>query len=133
MGPFPGEQVVLEDRIAGRGAQVRRKGVVFCPKRYETVRHEIDRLIAVHRWCADVEGVLVIEFVERGGQGLGEELFVGICAMREFGPVVAAGLGGVDTEYLARVMKPGVAVAQGRRDGDQRRSSSCSSRRRRMR
>lgn len=113
LAAFPGEQVVLKIVSPDVVHKSDVKGVVFCPKRYETVRHEIDRLIAVHRARgAHVEGVLVIEFVERGGQGLGEELFVGIRATREFGPVVAAGLGGVDTEYLARVMKPGVAVAK---------------------
>lgn len=113
LASFPGEQVVLKIVSPDVVHKSDVKGVVFCPKRYETVRHEIDRLIAVHRARgAHVEGVLVIEFVERGGQGLGEELFVGIRATREFGPVVAAGLGGVDTEYLARVMKPGVAVAK---------------------
>lgn len=113
LAAFPGEQVVLKIVSPDVVHKSDVKGVVFCPKRYETVRHEIDRLIATHRARgAHVEGVLVIEFVERGGQGLGEELFVGIRATREFGPVVAAGLGGVDTEYLARVMKPGVAVAK---------------------
>ncbi|MCC6970610.1 MAG: indolepyruvate oxidoreductase subunit beta [Phycisphaerales bacterium] len=113
LAAFPGEQVVLKIVSPDVVHKSDVKGVVFCPKRFETVRHEIDRLIAVHRARgAKVDGVLVVEFVERGGQGLGEELFVGIRATREFGPVVAAGLGGVDTEYLARAMKPGVAVAK---------------------
>ncbi len=110
---FPGEQVVLKIVSPDVVHKSDAKGVVFCAKRYETVKREIDRLIALHRGHgARVDGVLVVEFVERGGQGLGEELFVGIRATREFGPVVAAGLGGVDTEYLARAMRPGVAVAK---------------------
>lgn len=113
LAAFPGDHVVLKIVSPDVVHKSDVKGVVFCPKRYETVKHEIDRLIATHRGRgAHVEGVLVVECVERGNQGLGEELFVGIRATREFGPVVAAGLGGVDTEYLARVMKPGVAVAK---------------------
>ncbi len=110
---FPGEQVVLKIVSADVVHKSDAKGVVFCAKRYDAVKREIDRLIELHRGRgAHVDGVLVVEFVERGGQGLGEELFVGIRATREFGPVIAAGLGGVDTEYLARVMQPGVAVAK---------------------
>ena len=59
-----------------------------------------------------MRGVLVVEHVERVRPGFGNELFVGIRATREFGPVLAAGLGGIDTEYLADKMKPGVAVAK---------------------
>ena len=110
---FPGEQVVLKIVSPDVVHKSDAKGVVFCPKQHDTVLREIDRLIGFHREHGSrVEGVLVIEFVERGGQGLGEELFVGIRATREFGPVVAAGLGGTDTEYLARVMHAGVAVAK---------------------
>lgn len=113
LASFPGDQVVLKIVSADVVHKSDVKGVVFCQKRYETVKREIDRLIELHRGRgAKVDGVLVVEYVERGGQGLGEELFVGIRATREFGPVMAAGLGGVDTEYLARVMQPGVAVAK---------------------
>ncbi|MCA9283885.1 MAG: indolepyruvate oxidoreductase subunit beta [Phycisphaerales bacterium] len=110
---FPGEQVVLKIVSPDVVHKSDVKGVVFCAKRFETVRREIDRLIHQHRSRgAQVAGVLVVEYVEREGQGIGEELFVGIRATREFGPVIAAGVGGVDTEYLARAMRPGVAVAK---------------------
>ncbi len=113
LAQFPGEQVVLKIVSPDVVHKSDAKGVVFCPKRLETVEREIDALIGLHRQRgARVHGVLVIEFVEPGHQGLGEELFVGIRATREFGPVIAAGLGGVDTEYLARAMRPGVAVAK---------------------
>lgn len=110
---FPGEQVVLKIVSPDVVHKSDVKGVVFCPKRHDTVCREIDRLIHAHRERgADVHGVLVVEHVDRGNQGLGEELFVGVRATREFGPVIAAGLGGVDTEYLAGAMRPGVAVAK---------------------
>ncbi|MBK7405152.1 MAG: indolepyruvate oxidoreductase subunit beta [Phycisphaerales bacterium] len=110
---FPGEQVVLKVVSPDVVHKSDAKGVVFSPRQYDIVLREIDRLIEFHRaHGAMVEGVLVIEFVERGGQGLGEELFVGVRATREFGAVIAAGLGGTDTEYLARIMRPGVAVAK---------------------
>ncbi|RMH12858.1 MAG: indolepyruvate oxidoreductase subunit beta [Planctomycetota bacterium] len=110
---FPGERVVLKivspDVVHKSDVQ----GVVFCAKNHRIVTQEIDAMIDRHRTQgADVRGVLVVEFVERSHQGLGEELFVGIRSTREFGPIIAAGLGGVDTEYLARVMQKGAAVAK---------------------
>lgn len=108
---FPGQRVVLklvsQDVIHKTDAD----GLVFAPKEYETVRRELDRLVARHPG-ARIEGTLVVEFVERTQAGFGNELFVGVRATREFGPVIAAGLGGIDTEYLATKMRPGVAVAK---------------------
>lgn len=60
----------------------------------------------------NAEGVLVVECVDHDAGNFGSELFVGIRATREFGPVIAAGLGGVDTEYLAAKLRPGMAVAK---------------------
>ncbi len=111
LAQFPGDKVVLkivsQDVIHKTDAD----GIIFAHNEYETVKREIDRLMQRHR-DARVEGVLVVEFVERAHSGFGDELFVGVRATREFGPVIAAGLGGVDTEYLATKMKPGVAVAK---------------------
>lgn len=110
---FPSDQVVLKIVSPDVVHKSDAKGLVFCPKHYPTVKREIDSLIALHRsQGSTVHGVLIAECVETAGQGLGEELFVGIRATREFGPVIAAGLGGVDMEYLARVMQPGRAVAK---------------------
>lgn len=86
--------------------------IVFCNRELDAVRREIDRLTQRFAGKARVEGVLVVEFVERAAMGFGSELFVGVRATREFGPVIAAGLGGVDAEYLASRMQPGVAVAR---------------------
>lgn len=111
LAQYPGDKVVLKlvspDVVHKSDAQA----VVFVPNEYEAVRREIDRMVERHT-ASRVAGVLVVEFVETGGHGLGGELFVGIRSTREFGPVIAAGLGGVATEYLARRMRPGVAVAK---------------------
>lgn len=87
------------------------KAVAFVPKTLDAVRREMTAMIERHIRTADVAGVLAVEFVE-GARGLGGELFVGIRATREFGPVIAAGLGGVETEFLAQRMRQGQAVAK---------------------
>ena len=112
LAAFPGERVVLKLVSQDVTHKTDADGIVFAPKDYDTVRRELERLIARHANSARVEGVLVVEFVERIQPGFGNELFVGVRATREFGPVIAAGLGGIDTEYLATKMKPGIAVAK---------------------
>lgn len=89
-------------------------GVVFCLNSIDEVRFRARELVDAHaRRGALVAGVLVAEFVERGCEGLGAELFVGVRNTREFGPVIAAGLGGVETEYLSEVLKGEQSVARG--------------------
>ncbi|MEK7705656.1 MAG: indolepyruvate oxidoreductase subunit beta [Myxococcota bacterium] len=112
LAQFPGEQVVLKIVSPDIVHKSDVRGVVFARKDHLHVTQEIERLLASHRHSADVRGVLVAEYVDRGASGLGSELFVGVRQTREFGPVIAAGLGGVDTEYLASKMKPGLAVAK---------------------
>ncbi len=112
LAQFPGDRVVLKIVSPDIVHKTEAAGIAFVRKDFETVRGEIDRLIERHRREADVRGVLVVEHVERLHPGFGNELFVGIRATRELGPVIAAGLGGVDTEYLAKRMLPGLAVAK---------------------
>lgn len=110
---FPGEKVVL--KVVSRDIVHKSEAgaVVFVQKQPETVRREVERLITRQSESGvRVDGVLLVEFVERSDSGFGQELFIGIRASREFGAIIAAGLGGVDTEYLAHKMKPGVAVAK---------------------
>ena len=112
LAQYPGSRVVL--KIVSRDIvhKTEAQGVLFVPKDISVVKREIDRMVVHHGQGAEVEGVLVVECVDRMEAGFGNELFVGVRATREFGPVIAAGLGGVDTEYLATKMKPGIAVAK---------------------
>ncbi len=108
---FPGDKVVLKLVSEEVVHKTEAGAVLFVSKDADTVNREVADLIA-RQGDKKVAGVLMVEFVKQSNPGFGGELFVGIRATREFGPIIAAGLGGVDTEYLARQMKPGVAVAK---------------------
>jgi acyl-CoA synthetase (NDP forming) len=56
-------------------------------------------------------GVLICEFVDADVRGFATELFVGVRRTAEFGPIITAGLGGVEMETLARETRKGAAVA----------------------
>ena len=56
-------------------------------------------------------GTLLCSYVEPDARGFAAELFVGIRATAEFGPIISAGLGGVEMEILARTTRAGAAVA----------------------
>ncbi len=58
----------------------------------------------------DVQGVLMVEFMQPDSQAFGNELIVGIRRTREFGMVIGAGLGGTDTELYAERFRKGQAV-----------------------
>jgi len=110
---LPGNRVVL--KIVSRDISHKSDvgGIVFVTKDADSVNRSLRKLVERHATTsAIIDGVLLVECIEHEGNGFGQELFVGIRHSREFGYVIAAGLGGVDTEYLAHKMKPGIAVAK---------------------
>jgi len=69
-----------------------------------------------------IVGILLCSFMPPDSQGFATELFVGIRSTEEFGPIISAGLGGVEMELLARQTRKGAAVAiapTGTIDGEQ--------------
>lgn len=58
-----------------------------------------------------IVGILLCSYVTPDSQGFATELFVGIRSTDEFGPIISAGLGGVEMELLARQTRKGAAVA----------------------
>lgn len=110
---FPGDKVVLKVVSPDIVHKTEAGALMFVPKESNTVNRHLEQMMTRHAAAgADVKGALLVEFVERSGSGFGQELFVGIRSTREFGAIIAAGLGGIDTEYLAHKMKPGIAVAK---------------------
>ncbi|MCG3138518.1 MAG: hypothetical protein HJJLKODD_02383 [Phycisphaerae bacterium] len=110
---FRGDQVVLKLVSSDVVHKTEAGGVRFVAREVDAVNRELRRMISVQQQQGHhVEGVLLVEFIPQARVGFGGELFVGIRNTREFGPVIAAGLGGVDTEYLATKMLPGIAVAK---------------------
>lgn len=108
---LPGEQVVLKLVSPEVVHKTEAKAVAFVPRERGAVAREVERMLTQHA-DKNIAGVLMVEFVEGAKSGFASELFVGVRATREFGPVIAAGIGGVDTEYLAKKMRPGIAVAK---------------------
>jgi acyl-CoA synthetase (NDP forming) len=83
-------------------------GIARCPNAPGAVREAMAQVLAsVHAAApgADVRGVLVVENVEYEG-GFGREVLAGIRHDPAFGPVVALGVGGLDTEYLLAALRP---------------------------
>lgn len=112
LSQYSGDRVVLKLVSEDVVHKTEAGAVAIIPNDLERVRAEMDAMIERHARHAHVAGVLLVEYVEHDSRGLGSELFVGIRATREFGPVIAAGLGGLQTEYLAAKMRPGIAVAK---------------------
>jgi len=59
---------------------------------------------------SDIAGVMLTEFIEADATGAGNELLVGLRNTREFGMILSAGIGGVDTELFAAGSRRGQAV-----------------------
>jgi indolepyruvate ferredoxin oxidoreductase beta subunit len=106
---FPGSKIVLKLVSESIVHKSDAGAVRILPKELDVVRNAVADF--ANRFSGSA-GSLLVEFVEHDAKSLGSELFVGIRATREFGPVIAAGLGGLGTEYLAQKFKPGEAVAK---------------------
>jgi acyl-CoA synthetase (NDP forming) len=108
-------------------------GVAFVENKATAVNRAVGRMLAevpdrFARWAGgfdhpeelstpgggpDIRGVLVLERVSSENIGFGSELLMGIRRSREFGPVVTAGLGGLDAEFVNSRIKEGRAVGIG--------------------
>ena len=84
-------------------------GVAIVPKQIREVRTAVEQM--VQRFARrGVTGFLLAEFVPHSA-GLGAQLLVGVRHTPEFGPVVTAGLGGVQTEFLSPRFEHGRGTA----------------------
>lgn len=108
---LPGDKLVLKLVSPEVVHKTEAKAVAFVQRERSAIESEIARMYSQHA-DKQLAGVLLVEFVEGVKSGFASELFIGVRATREFGPVIAAGIGGVDTEYLAEKMRPGIAVAK---------------------
>lgn len=78
------------------------------PERYQGLAYT-EMISAIQ---GDIRGILVSEYISHS-QGFDSELFVGLRWTREFGPVISAGIGGVDTELFAKKFRDREAVITG--------------------
>ncbi len=109
---FPGERVVLKIVSLDLSHKSDVGGVRFVARELDAVNQVATEFATIaEQQKATLTGAVACEFLEHGPASLGNELFVGIRASREFGPIIAAGLGGVHTEYLAAVLQKGKSVA----------------------
>ena len=108
---IPGDRVVVKVVCPEIPHKTEVGGVAVVEKSHRAVCEALESMDRALRRrapaaCDRVAGFLACEFIPCP-RTLGCELFVGMRWTREFGYVMAAGLGGLDTEELARRFKPG--------------------------
>ncbi|MBI5245244.1 MAG: acetate--CoA ligase family protein [Elusimicrobia bacterium] len=103
---FPGDKVVLKVSSHKVLHKTESGGVRVCVKREACVA-----LATFKRAFPDAEAVLVCEFVEHAVFSMGQELLLGARSDAGFGPLMALGLGGTDTEQMTASLKPGLTPA----------------------
>jgi acyl-CoA synthetase (NDP forming) len=107
LASFPGSRVVVKVVSGSIAHKSDVGGVAVAAKELEAVRAACKKMAAI---APDVAGVMLTEFIAADAGGVGSELLVGIRNTRDFGMVITAGLGGVDTELLAGSARRGQAV-----------------------
>lgn len=107
---FSGDRVVVKAVSPDVAHKTEAGGVRVVPRDVGSIQSAIGAMRDAYTsnglgWA----GALLVQFVEHD-RGLGGELFVGLRVTREFGPILAAGFGGVQTEFLAQVVRPEAGV-----------------------
>jgi acyl-CoA synthetase (NDP forming) len=111
---FRGDRVMLKVASPAITHKTELGGVASCPRDPDEIAvrsREMLETVRARGGDAIADSVAWIQVTERieAGRELGDELFVGLRNSREFGPILAAGLGGVDTEELVARFRPGGA------------------------
>ena len=106
---FPGSRVVVKIVSGSIAHKSDVGGVAIVAKQPVAVRAACQNMLAELSEL-DIAGVMLTEFVEADAAGSGNELLVGLRNTREFGMILSAGLGGVDTELFAAGSRRGQAV-----------------------
>ena len=106
---FPGSRVVVKIVAAGIAHKSDVGGVAIVAKETAAVRGACQNMLAALSQ-SDIAGVMLTEFIAADASSAGNELLVGLRNTREFGMILSAGLGGVDTELFAAGSRRGQAV-----------------------
>ncbi len=109
LASLPGSRVVVKIVSAGIAHKSDVGGVAVVANQPTAVRAACKSMLAKLS-ARDIAGVMIAEFIEADAAGSGSELLVGIRNTREFGMVLSAGIGGIDTELYAAGSRRGQAV-----------------------
>ncbi|MCX7172803.1 MAG: acetate--CoA ligase family protein [Proteobacteria bacterium] len=109
LASFAGSRVVVKIVSGSIAHKSDVGGVAVVPKQPGAVRAACKSMLAALSE-RDVAGLMLTEFIEADAPGSGSELLVGIRNTREFGMILSAGIGGVDTELYAGGSRRGQAV-----------------------
>ena len=109
LASFAGSRVVVKIVSGSIAHKSDVGGVAVVANQPAAVRAACRSMLAELR-DRDIAGVMLTEFIEADAPGSGSELLVGIRNTREFGMILSAGIGGVDTELYAGGSRRGQAV-----------------------
>lgn len=134
---LPGDRVVLKIISPSITHKTEVDGVRIIEKSASEIRNTITRMLAEvpEKYCSmvkngsfhdkvyeglsgekllnavneDINGVLLVQHISSASKDFGAELLVGIRNTREFGPIISAGIGGMDSELFAETFQKGQA------------------------
>ena len=109
LASFAGSRVVVKIVSGSIAHKSDVGGVAVVPKQPAAVRAACKSMLGALSE-RDVAGLMLTEFIEADAPGSGSELLIGIRNTREFGMILSAGMGGVDTELYAGGARRGQAV-----------------------
>jgi acyl-CoA synthetase (NDP forming) len=109
LASFPGSRVVVKIVSGSIAHKSDVGGVAVVAKEPAAVRAACQSMLAKMA-DRDIAGLMLTEFIEADATGAGNELLVGLRNTRDFGMILSAGMGGVDTELFAAGSRRGQAV-----------------------